>query len=71
MKKTERIKEYLRLSDKELENVLKEKKEKLEQLRFNLAAGKGKNVADIRKARKDIARLKTILRERFLNNKKQ
>ncbi len=69
MKKTEQIKEYLRLPDKELNNLLEENKEKLEQLRFNLAAGKGKNVAEIRKRRKNIARLKTIISERLLNNK--
>jgi large subunit ribosomal protein L29 len=69
MKKTERIKEYLRLPDKELRHILSDSKEKIEQLRFDLAAGKGKNVAEIRKIRKDIARLETILKERALNNK--
>ncbi len=44
----------------ELEKVLMEKRERLRSLRFDLAAGKVKNVSEIRKVRKDIAKILTI-----------
>jgi len=62
MKKQELIKEFSRLSQKELQRVLQEKREKLRQLRFDLASGKVKNVREIREIKKDIARLLTVLR---------
>jgi len=48
----------------ELHKRLKEKREKLRQLSFNLASGKVKNVREIRKIRKDIARMITIIKEK-------
>lgn len=48
-------------SNKELSVLLNEKKEKLRELRFNLASGKVKNVKEIRNTKKDIARILTTL----------
>ena len=50
-------------SKKELEIFLKEEREKLRQLRFDLAAGKVKNVKGVRKIRKEIARILTLLKD--------
>lgn len=49
-------------SEKELKELLEEDREKLRQLRFDLASGKVKNVRGIRAKRRDIARILTILR---------
>lgn len=46
----------------ELEKLLIDRREKLRQLRFNLAAGKLKNVREIRQIKKDIARILTLLK---------
>ena len=48
-------------SEKELKELLEEDREKLRQLRFDLASGKVKNVREIRAKRRDIARILTIL----------
>lgn len=45
----------------ELLKLLKEARERLRSLRFDLEAGKVKNVAELRKLKKDIARLLTFL----------
>jgi len=47
---------------KELERLLKEDREKLRQLNFDLAAGKVKNVREIRGLKKEIARILTLLK---------
>lgn len=54
-------KEFARMDRPARQALLYEKKEKLRQLRFDLAAGKIKDVREIREVRKDIARLSTIL----------
>lgn len=64
-KRKEKVREFLRMSKKQLQRVLDEKKEKLRQFRFDLTTGKVKNVREIRSTRKDIARILTLL------NKKQ
>lgn len=46
----------------EMEKLLKESQEKLRTLRFDLAAGKVKDVAAIRSLRKDIARMITFVK---------
>ena len=51
-------------SKSELQNILKENREKLRELRFDLASGKVKNVREIHKSRKDIARILTILKDK-------
>ena len=47
---------------KELESMLLEKRERLRNLRFDLASGKVKNVREIRELKKEIARVLTLLR---------
>jgi len=46
----------------ELQKLLQDNRARLGQLRFDLAAGKVKNVREIRKIKKEIARILTILR---------
>ncbi len=53
-------------SEDELRAKLKELQEELFNLRFQLATGQIENVGRIRTVRRDIARLKTIQRERQL-----
>jgi len=52
------------LSADELQRKLKELQEELFNLRFQLATGQIENVSRIRTVRRDIARVKTIQRER-------
>lgn len=58
-----KISELRQKSEKELIKVLEDDQKKLRQLRFDLAAGKVKNVRLIRKTRKEIARILTLLKE--------
>ncbi|MEK9134917.1 MAG: 50S ribosomal protein L29 [Patescibacteria group bacterium] len=44
----------------EILKTLQEKREKLRQLRFDLSAGKVKNVREIRQIKKDVARILTL-----------
>ncbi len=64
MKQKEKIREFSRLPKQELQRNLSEKREKLRQLRFDLASGKIKNVREIREIRRDIARVITILKSK-------
>lgn len=52
----------------ELEQLLKENREKLRQFRFDLTAGKLKNVKIIANTRKEIARILTLIKETALKN---
>lgn len=47
---------------KELQKILQDNREKLRQLRFDLAAGKVKNVREIRRIKREIAQILTVLR---------
>ncbi len=47
----------------ELNDMLQSLRNKLRALRFDLASGKIKNVREVRKIKKDIARILTILKE--------
>ncbi|OGZ34182.1 MAG: 50S ribosomal protein L29 [Candidatus Portnoybacteria bacterium RBG_19FT_COMBO_36_7] len=58
------IKELKIKSDQELELSLREFREKLRRLRFDLAEKKLKNVGEISESRKTIARILTILKQR-------
>ncbi len=51
----------------ELDTDLKNKKSELFNLRFQLATGQLDNTAAIREVKKDIALVKTIMRQRELN----
>jgi len=53
-------------TDDELKNLLEEKKKQLMELRFQLEMGQLRNTSLIKLTKKDIARIKTILREREL-----
>ena len=53
----------------ELDADLKAKKSELFNLRFQLATGQLQNTAAIRECKKDIARVKTIIRQRELAEK--
>lgn len=53
----------------ELDTDLKEKKSELFNLRFQLATGQLQNNAAISDCRKDIARVKTVIRQRQLAEK--
>ncbi|MCC5912596.1 MAG: 50S ribosomal protein L29 [Clostridiaceae bacterium] len=55
------------MTDVELQEKLADSKSELFNLRFQLATGQLENPLRIRNVRKDIARIKTILRERELN----
>ena len=46
----------------ELAKILQDDREKLRQLRFDLAAGKVKNVREIRKTKKEVAQTMTLLK---------
>jgi len=50
-------------SKEELQKILQDNRERLRALRFDLASGKVKNVKEIRKIKKDIARILTIFKE--------
>ena len=63
-----KAKELKQKSEKELQRLLQEDREKLRQLRFDLSAGKVKNVREIRKIKKDIARIMTVLGSKNNNN---
>ena len=52
------------LSDEELEQRVRELAEEIFNLRFQVSMGVAKNPARVSLARKDLARAKTILRQR-------
>ncbi|ERI06777.1 MULTISPECIES: 50S ribosomal protein L29 [Aneurinibacillus] len=58
--------EIRNLTTAEIEQKVTSLKEELFNLRFQLATGQLENPARIRQVRKDIAKAKTILREREL-----
>lgn len=59
--KLREIKELKNKSAEELQKLLRESREELRVFRFDLAAGKVKNVSAIREVRKRIARILTFL----------
>ena len=59
--------EYRGMSDEQLGLSLKELNKNLFQLRFQSATERLETPSEIRKARRDVARIKTIMRERQLN----
>jgi large subunit ribosomal protein L29 len=58
--------ELRNLTTAEIEQNINSLKEELFNLRFQLATGQLENTARIKQVRKDIARAKTILRQREL-----
>lgn len=61
-----KVKDIRQMSEQELSNKLLELKTELFNLRFQLATGQLDNPLRIKVVRKDIARVKTIVREREL-----
>lgn len=61
-----RAKELIELTTAEIEQKLAQYKEELFNLRFQSVTGQLENPARLRQVRKDIARCKTVLREREL-----
>lgn len=59
--------EYRTLSDEELANHLRDEQKRLFELRFQSATDRLETPSQIRKARREIARIKTMQRERELN----
>jgi len=57
-----KITELRQKNKPELQKLLEDLREKLRQLRFDLAAGKVKNVREIRKIKKNIAQILTLLK---------
>jgi len=53
--------ELSKMPKQELLRMLKDEREKLRQLRFDLKSGKVKNVREIRRIRKEIARIMTFI----------
>ena len=62
-----KTKEIRNLSDQDLQKQLEQSKSELFNLRFQLATGQLENTMMIGLVKKDIARIKTIIRERELN----
>lgn len=61
-----KAKELRELTDAELNKKLSDCKEELFKLRFQMATGQLDNPMKLKEARRNIARLKTIIREREL-----
>ena len=62
-----KIGELRQKSKGELQKLLRENREKLRALNFDLASGKVKNVREIRKIKKNIARILTLIKEKEKN----
>ncbi|RXK18673.1 50S ribosomal protein L29 [Macrococcus sp. DPC7161] len=65
-----KAKEIRDLTTSEIETKVKSLKEELFNLRFQLATGQLENTARIREVRKSIARMKTVVREREIEQQK-
>ncbi|WP_371967180.1 50S ribosomal protein L29 [Limosilactobacillus fermentum] len=68
MKTKDYVQELNGLTTEQLRNREKELKEQLFNLRFQLATGQLENTASLKTVRKNIARVKTVLRQQELNN---
>jgi len=66
--KASKLRELKEMTNDELVNELKDLKQELFNLRFQSATGQLGNVMMIQKTKKDIARVKTILREREMSS---
>ncbi|GGI63492.1 50S ribosomal protein L29 [Limosilactobacillus sp. STM2_1] len=67
MKSKDYVQELNGLTTDKLLDREKELKEQLFNLRFQLATGQLENTASLKQVRKDIARVKTVLRQQQLN----
>ena len=62
-----KIEELRKLTTEELNKKIKENKEELFNLRFQQATGNLEKPSRLRELRKQVAKMKTIIRERELN----
>lgn len=62
-----KIKDLRKLSNKDLESKIRETKKELFNLRMKQSTGTLEKPSKIKELRKDVARMKTIMRERELN----
>jgi large subunit ribosomal protein L29 len=60
--------EIVKLNTTDISTRIDELKTELFNLRFQLATGQLENTAQIKEVKKDIARMKTVIRQRELNN---
>ena len=67
MKTKDYVQELNGLTPEQLLDREKELKEQLFNLRFQLATGQLENTASLKSVRKNIARVKTVLRQQELN----
>ena len=67
MKSKDYVQELNGLTTEKLLDREKELKEQLFKLRFQLATGQLENTASLKSVRKNIARVKTVLRQQELN----
>ena len=58
-----RVEKYRDMTSNELEIQQRELAEQIFRLRFQLASGQAEGLKKLREARKDLARVKTLLRE--------
>ena len=58
--------QWREMSGEEIQQKIKDLSEELFNLRFQLSMGVAKNPARVNQARRDLARAKTVLREREL-----
>ena len=68
MKHKDKMKEFQNLTTEEINKKIKDAKEELLKLRMKQATGTFENPARIPELRKDVARLKTILNSRKIEN---
>lgn len=61
-----KMEEFRKLSTEELNNKIKDNKEELFNLRFQQATGNLEKPVRLRELRKEVAKMKTIIREREL-----
>lgn len=66
--KASKLRELKEMTNDELANELKNLKQELFNLRFQSATGQLGNVMMIQKTKRDIARVKTIMREREMKS---
>ena len=69
MKHKDKMKEFQNLTTEEINKKIKDAKEELLKLRMKQATGSLEKPSRIRELRKQVARMKTILKERELDGK--
>ncbi len=65
-----KISELRTKTESEIKKILQDNRERMRQLRFDLASGKVKNIREIRKVKKIIAKSLTVAKERNKNQSK-